>query len=57
MKPFVCSICQCTIVEQYGNNAWPINEGRCCDNCDQLVIAARINQIVEERRKKILSAS
>ena len=29
----VCSICTCAIVG-FGNNAQPINEGRCCDQCN-----------------------
>jgi hypothetical protein len=32
LKPaFVCSICNELIHNEYGNNAWPINEGKCCD--------------------------
>jgi hypothetical protein len=40
----ICSICR-RPYEGYGNNAEPINEGRCCDLCDKLVISARINQL------------
>jgi hypothetical protein len=37
-----CSICQLPY-EGYGNNAWPINDGRCCDGCNwSTVIQARI---------------
>jgi len=28
-----CTICKQTITG-YGNNAQPINDGRCCDNCN-----------------------
>ena len=46
----VCSICQ-LLYDGYGNNAYPINEGRCCDSCNGLVIAARINQMNVEKAK------
>ena len=36
-----CSICQAKY-EGWGNSAWPINDGRCCDSCDAItVIPAR----------------
>ena len=42
-----CSICGQTVVG-YGNNARPVNGGRCCDECnDTVVIPARIMQIVD----------
>jgi hypothetical protein len=37
----VCSICG-TRYQGYGNNAQPINKDRCCDDCNSLVIARRI---------------
>ena len=43
--PKVCSICK---IEYYGwgNNAWPVNNGRCCDTCNQLdVIPARFARV------------
>ena len=43
-KKNICSICQLEY-EGWGNNAEPINEGRCCDKCNTLVIVARINRI------------
>lgn len=36
-----CSICKCTYLG-WGNNAWPVNDGRCCDDCNNLVIAQRL---------------
>ena len=36
-KKKVCSICEKTY-EGYGNNAEPINEGRCCDKCNSTVV-------------------
>ena len=39
---FTCSICHADW-HGYGNNAQPINNGRCCDECNMLVvIPARI---------------
>lgn len=42
-KPtLICSICQRTYVG-WGNNAWPMNAGRCCDDCNSfIVIPARM---------------
>lgn len=37
----VCSICKLEFFG-FGNNAYPINDGRCCDDCDMYVIAERI---------------
>ena len=41
-NPLVCSICFGKFTE-FGNNAEPINDGRCCDDCNMMVINARIN--------------
>jgi hypothetical protein len=44
----LCSICH-RAFEEYGNNADPINKGRCCNRCaDLYVIPARIKQMREE---------
>ena len=41
----LCSICGCTIADRaknplwlLGNNAAPVNNGRCCDVCNDLVV-------------------
>ena len=36
-----CSICNENF-EGFGNNAEPINDGVCCDDCNNLVIRRRI---------------
>ena len=33
-----CSICENNIRDKYGHNAQPINNGRCCDNCQATVV-------------------
>lgn len=40
----ICSICF-SKYEGFGNNAEPINSGRCCDTCNDLVVLARINRL------------
>lgn len=41
IRPF-CSICG-NPYKDWGHNAWPINDGRCCTGCnDDVVIPARI---------------
>ena len=61
-KVLQCSICKGDIEhktlpdsnEVYwtsGNNAWPINSGRCCQWCDnQVVIPVRLKMMTEGRR-------
>ena len=40
-----CSICGKKYTG-WGNNAWPVNDGECCDKCNgDYVIPARIAQI------------
>lgn len=36
-----CSICG-KHYEGYGNNAQPINNGRCCDNCNVTIVPRRM---------------
>jgi len=39
-----CSICQKKYAE-FGNNAWPVNDGRCCNSCNwSIVIQARLER-------------
>ena len=42
----ICIICG-EHYEGYGNNAEPLAEGRCCDACNALVIAKRLEQYFE----------
>ena len=50
----ICSICKEEIKTTWygwsdGNNAEPINTGRCCDDCDQkYVYPARIKQYLDQ---------
>ena len=39
-----CSICNENF-EGFGNNAEPVNDGRCCDDCNNLVIMERIKEL------------
>ena len=44
-----CSICK-EKIEGFGHNAQPINDGRCCDDCNNLVIGARMkNFLIREK--------
>lgn len=41
-----CSICGDEMEEEYGNNAQPVNDGECCDRCNQeVVIPARLEEL------------
>ena len=65
----ICSICNEPIpTTSYGwsegNNAQPINDGRCCDNCDAtVVIPKRIERVImnnprysEQKKQDILGS-
>lgn len=45
-----CCICHGDY-ENWGNNAQPIMDGRCCDRCNNTVIAARMN--IAFRKKEV----
>ena len=46
-----CSICKNKIYTEHGHNAQPINNGRCCEMCNQkIVIPARIKECLNENR-------
>jgi hypothetical protein len=40
-----CSICGGPLGSKHGHNAAPINEGRCCDDCNLLVVHRRLNDL------------
>ena len=50
-----CEICQEPIHPHpisgwaQGHNAWPLHEGRCCDSCNNLVIAERVSRMAKGR--------
>ena len=47
-----CVICG-KAFDGYGNNADPVADGECCDECNMnIVVPARIEQIVADRRKE-----
>ena len=51
-----CSICN-NIIERFGksrvfcHNAQPINKGRCCDECNNLVIIERIKEMSNDNAR------
>lgn len=48
----ICSICFKEYTH-WGNNAWPVNEGRCCDTCNtNIVIPARIQRRINKKEDK-----
>ncbi len=52
-KEKICSICKNTYTG-LGNNAIPINSGRCCDKCNKdIVVPIRLGIIVRSKMKKL----
>ena len=47
----ICSLCG-DDYQGYGNSAWPINGGKCCDLCNQIVIVRRFNDLQRSIEKK-----
>ena len=44
----ICSICQSEFTE-WGNNAQPVNDGRCCNDCNAtVVIPARLRMFYDK---------
>ena len=53
-----CSICGHKIIPnsigwKYGNNAFPINDGRCCDDCKYNIVLPRRLVDLNNDRKEI----
>ena len=49
--PYRCVLCK-DIFGGFGNNPWPLAEkGRCCDDCNLLVVASRLNTHILKREK------
>ena len=48
-KIWECSICH-GVYEGWSNNAWPVTDGVCCKDCNDLyVIPARIERLAKEK--------
>ena len=44
-----CSICNNKINDRFGNNAEPVNDGRCCNDCNStVVIPVRIKEMLND---------
>jgi len=44
----ICCICDKVCECQFGNNPYPLAEGRCCNRCNQHVIQARMELLFEK---------
>lgn len=42
----ICSICQTEVKAQESHNPEPLNQGRCCENCNEAVVQYRISQFM-----------
>ena len=51
----ICSICGTAYIE-WGHNAWPVTKGRCCNECNDLVVIPRrirdLRQVQEKPEEK-----
>ena len=48
----ICSICG-KEYSGFGNNAWPVNDGRCCDQCNsEYVIPERLYNMSKREKNK-----
>ena len=51
---FKCCICGKDVKGEFSNNPWPLREdGRCCDECNQKVVAYRIIQMIRKERRTV----
>jgi DNA-directed RNA polymerase subunit RPC12/RpoP len=47
-----CSICGKPIESGFGHNAQPVNDGRCCDDCNaRVVLPTRLKRLREAERE------
>jgi hypothetical protein len=44
----ICSICH-EEYEDWGNNAWPVNDGRCCGYCNGAVVIPTRLRLMREQ--------
>ena len=51
IKTYDCSLCKETF-KGYGNNPWPLAEGRCCDDCNGDVLVARVAGLQERQNAR-----
>jgi hypothetical protein len=52
VEPKTCSICQQPYTG-FGNNAQPVNDGRCCDECNwRIVTPVRIQNLMRRAMAK-----
>ena len=49
--PQTCSICG-NPYEGYGNNARPVKDGRCCDDCNAMVVTPARMEAIKKATKK-----
>jgi hypothetical protein len=48
----ICVICQ-RAYQEFGNEAWPVHSGRCCNLCnDNVVIPARIRAMRKQQEEE-----
>lgn len=54
-KILLCCLCNCICENEFGNNAYPLNENdRCCDKCNlSKVLPARLHMFKKEGEEKI----
>ena len=51
IKTYDCSLCK-EKFRGYGNNPWPLAEGRCCDDCNVDVLVARVAGLQERQNAR-----
>ena len=47
----ICSICQTEVKMQESHNPEPLNQGRCCENCNEAVVQYRVSQFMSGMAK------
>jgi hypothetical protein len=53
MTEKICSICQ-NVFTEYGNNAEPVNDGRCCNRCNWAIVIPARARMMERARIRML---
>ena len=48
-----CSICGIKGIGEWGHNAQPVNDGRCCDSCNSNVVIVRRMNDISNRKQQV----
>ena len=55
-EQYTCSMCQTTVESSHSHNPEPVNEGRCCEDCNESVVWYRTQSFLQAMQQQKESA-